>query len=123
MQPLRDAMLAYFSQTEMLDSAGLINHLHTLGLSDELSCVLDETPSCGRPGAQPAEAEAGWWHFYGLMHRDGLEHAVQTARENYEGNPDDADALSRFNALCQAAFRLRRGEQSDADQDADTFYD
>ena len=130
MQPLRDAMLAYFAQTdfseaEMLDSAGLINHLHTLGLSEELSCVLDETPSCGRPGAQPAEAEAGWWHFYGLMHRDGLENAVQTARRHYEGNPDDADALGRFNALCQAAFRLRRGEQSDADHDtdADTFYD
>ena len=125
MQPLRNAMMAYFSTAEMLDSAGLINHLHTLGLSDELSCVLDETPSCGRPEAQPAEAEAGWWHFYGLMHRDGLEGAVQTARQHYEGNPDDADALGRLTALCQAAFRLRRGEQSDTDQEAgaDNFYD
>ncbi len=115
---LRDAMLAYISDTDTLDSAGLVNHLQTLGLTADLSRVLDETPSCGRPGAQPAEAEAGWWHFYGLMHRDGLEDAVRTARQHYEASPDDTAALARFNALCVAALRLRRGEQADADQEA-----
>jgi DNA primase len=116
---LRNSMLAYIAEAEPLDSAGLLNHLRTLGLSAELSRVLDETPSCGRPDAQPAEAEAGWWHFYGLMHRDGLENAVQAARRQYEASPDDPAALARFNALCLAAFRLRRGEQSDDERDGE----
>jgi DNA primase len=125
LQPLRAAMLDYFSReftdAHPLDSAGLINHLHTLGLSVDLARALDEMPSCGRTDAQPAEAEAGWWHFYGLMHRDGLHSAVQAARQAYLGNPDDPAALARFNALCLAAFRLGRGEQSGADEDTDAF--
>ncbi len=125
LQPLRDAMLAYFAQdfsdSAPLDSAGLVNHLHTLGLSAAVALVLEETPSCGRPDAQPAQAEAGWWHFYGLMHRDGLHRAVEDARAAYLADPDDASCLARFNALCLASFRLRRGEQSggpDAEDDA-----
>jgi DNA primase len=126
LQSLREAMLATFARdftdAAPLDSAGLINHLHTLGLSVELARALEETPSCGRPDAQPAEAEAGWWHFYGLMHRDGLHSAVEDARQAYLARPDDAACLARFNALCLAAFRLRRGEQSgDADIEEEAF--
>jgi DNA primase len=133
-RPLRDAMLAYFATAETagldatradpnggppLDSAGLINHLHALGLSGELDLALEETPSCGRPDAQPAEAEAGWWHFYGLMHREGLEDAVEASRRQFVENPGDPAALARFNALCQALFRLRRGEQSESGEELD----
>ena len=122
LQPVREAMLGYFTRdfndSHALDSAGLVNHLRSLGLSVDLARVLDETPSCGRPDAQPAEAEAGWWHFYGLMHRDGLHDAVEAARRNYVANPEDEAALARFNALCLAAFRLRRGEQAGEDEDA-----
>jgi DNA primase len=118
-RPLRDAMLAYFAHHERLDSIALMDHLQALGLSAELRLTLDETPSCGRPGVQPAEAEAGWWHFYGLMHREGLENAVEAARRQFVANPDDAATLARFNALCLASFRLRRGEQSDTGQDTD----
>ncbi len=122
LQPVREAMLGYFARdfndSHTLDSAGLVNHLRSLGLSAVLERVMDETPSCGRPEAQPAEAEAGWWHFYGLMHRDGLHDAVQAARHHYIANPEDEAALARFNALCLAAFRLRRGEQASEDEDA-----
>ncbi len=124
LQPLRDGMLDYFAQdfsdVRPLDSAGLADHLQSLGLSADLALALEETPSCGRPDAQPAEAEAGWWHFYGLMHRDGLHKAVEDARHAFLASPDDPACLGRFNALCLAAFRLRRGEQSGgADADAD----
>ena len=125
---LRQGMLAYFSNDfsdeHPLDSAGLARHLHSLGLSAEMTLALEETPSCGRPDAQPAEAEAGWWHFYGLMHRDGLQDAVEEARRAYIANPDDAACLARFSALCLASFRLRRGEQSgnvDADAEEEVY--
>jgi DNA primase len=120
LRPLRDAMLAYIAGADLdgssaLDSAGLVAHLHALGLSQEVELTLAATPSCGRAGAQPAEAEAGWWHFYGLMHRKGLEDAVEAARRQFVAEPDDPAVLARFNALCQALDRLRRGEQSDAE--------
>jgi DNA primase len=123
---IRDAILSHHNQTSEeagrpLDSAALINHLHTLGLSVDLTRALDETPSCASSTSQPAEAEAGWWHFYGLMHRDGLEDAVTAARHTYETNQDDA-AFARLNALCIARDRLRRGEQSeDQESGADHF--
>jgi DNA primase len=126
MARLRDAILthetlAHASQSDdgvaaPLDSAGLINHLTSLGLTAELFLALEQTPSCARPSSQPAEAEAGWWHFYGLMHRGGLEEAVEAARRGYEASMDQA-ALRRLTALCVARDRLRRGELADAEDD------
>ena len=114
---VRDAMLDYFghefTEASPLDSAGLINHLHTLGLSADLTRILEETPSCGKPDAQPAEAASGWWHFYGLMHRDGLASAVEAARTAYLAHPEDAACLARLNALCLAAWRLPHGNDDD----------
>jgi DNA primase len=123
MARLRTAILTHAHESEEeasppLDSDALINHLQTLTLTAELARALDATPSCARKESQPAEAEAGWWHFYGLMHRNGLEDAVATAREFYERIQDQA-AFSRLNALCIARDRLRRGEQW-GDQDAET---
>jgi DNA primase len=121
MSRLRDAILAQDTQSAAdaaapLDSAGLINHLTGLGLTAELALALEQTPSCARSSSQPAEAEAGWWHFYGLMHRDGLEEAVETARRGYEASMNQA-ALRRLTALCVARDRLRRGEPADAEDD------
>jgi DNA primase len=123
MERLRTAILTHAHESEEeasppLDSGALINHLQTLGLAAELAHALDASPSCARINAQPAEAEAGWWHFYGLMHRDGLEDAVAAARQFYEQTQDQA-AFARLNALCIARDRLRRGEQW-GDQDAET---
>jgi DNA primase len=125
MERLRSAVFAHLHRhenatesPEPLDSDALINHLQTLGLTAELNSALEATPSCARKQSQPAEAEAGWWHFYGLMHREGLESAVSAARQFYEQTQDQA-AFSRLNALCIARDRLRRGEQW-GDQDAET---
>jgi DNA primase len=120
---LRHAILHHVHESEQetsppLDSDTLINHLKTLGLTAELARALEATPSCARTDSQPAEAEAGWWHFYGLMHRDGLEDAVAAARLFYDQTQDQA-AFARLNALCIARDRLRRGEQW-GDQDAET---
>jgi len=124
---LRDAILAHAAQSAdegspPLDSAGLMNHLHALGLSAEVARALEQTPACARKSSQPAEAEAGWWHFYGLMHRDGLEEAVEVARKNYELTQDEA-ALARLNALCIARDRLRRGEFSEDQEEGDDTFD
>ena len=123
MERLRAAILTHVHESEEetsppLDSDALINHLQTLGLTAELARALEATPSCARKNSQPAEAEAGWWHFYGLMHRDGLEDAVAAATRFYEQTQDQA-AFARLNALCIARDRLRRGEQW-GDQDAET---
>jgi DNA primase len=126
MHRLRDAILAHAAQSAddggpPLDSAGLMNHLNALGLTAELTRALEQTPGCARKTSQPAEAEAGWWHFYGLMHRDGLEDAVHAARRSYEQTRDEA-ALARLNALCIARDRLRRGEFSeDQEEGTDPF--
>jgi DNA primase len=131
MRRLRDAILAHAAQSPgardedvaaPLDSAGLINHLHALGLTEEVSVALDQTPSCALTHSQAAEAEAGWWHFYGLMHRDGLEEAVDAARRTYEQTQDPA-AFARLNALCIARDRLRRGEGAEDDQEAGDQFD
>jgi len=131
MRRLRDAILAHAAQSPgardedvaaPLDSAGLINHLHALGLTEEVTVALDQTPSCALTHAQAAEAEAGWWHFYGLMHRDGLEEAVDAARHTYEQTQDPA-AFARLNALCIARDRLRRGEGAEDDQEAGDQFD
>jgi DNA primase len=114
MAQLRDAILAHAAQTAdvagvPLDSATLINHLHALGLTVELARALEATPSCARKNSQAAEAEAGWWHFYGLMHRAGLDDAVAAAKRDME-TCTDVEALprlaARLDALCQARLKL-----------------
>jgi DNA primase len=72
-------------------------------------------PACAHPDAQPAEAEAGWWHIFGLMHRGRLEEEVAAASRDFASRPDEA-AQRRLIALCTARDALRRGEPG---QDAD----
>ncbi len=125
LQSLRAGILGYFAQefsdAQPLDSAGLRSHLHTLGLSVDLAHALAETPSCGRPDAQPAEAEAGWWHFYGLMHRDGLLQAKLAAERHVVDTDGAPEAYARLDALAAAAFRLGQGRQSDDDDETELF--
>jgi len=62
----------------------------------------------------PAEAEAGWWHIYGLMHRGRLEDEVAAASRDFAERADAA-AQRRLIALCAARDALRRGEQGELD--------
>jgi DNA primase len=111
---LRGEFLRWAGMSQTLDSGGLITHLTQAGLAAEaaqaLSAVPYPLPACARPDAQPADAEAGWWHIFGLMHRGRLEEEVAAASRAFATHPDDA-AQRRLIALCNARDALRRGEQ------------
>ena len=66
-----------------------------------------------RAGAMPAEAEAEWWHIFGLMHRTRLEEQVAAANRAFVQRPDEA-SQRRLIALCTALDLL-----SASDQDVD----
>ncbi len=120
-QPLRDAILNTFAQTDALDSGGLLNHLHTLGLGDDVARALKNPPSCCKPETQPAAVAAWWWHFYGLMNPEGLESEKKAAELHARTNVTDAAGWARLDALCKASVRLRRGDPSGSDEDDDAF--
>jgi DNA primase len=111
---LRDAILQWGNAAESLDSDALMTHLTQNGLAAEvaqaLSVVPYPLPACAAPDAMPAEAEAGWWHIFGLMHRSRLEEEVAAAMRDLTEN-GDATAQRRLIALCTARNALRQGEQ------------
>ena len=113
---------------ELLDSQGLIAHLHQSGLAADVAQVLAASPmplpSCAAPDAMPAEAEAGWWQLYGLTHRDRLEAEVAAARRAFAERADAASER-RLTALATARDRVARcepngGEQEMGEQEAKT---
>jgi DNA primase len=83
---LRDALLAATNAADALDSPTLIAHLARTGAAATAARVLSDAPTplpaCAQPAAMPAEAEAGWWHYFGLLdpHRLDEEIAVATRR-------------------------------------------
>ena len=115
---LRGAIHAYADRAGALDSRQLMNHLTEAGLAAEaaraLAVVPVPLPACAAPEAMPAEAEAGWWHIYGLMHRGRLEDEVAAASRDFAERADAA-AQRRLIALCTARDALRRGEQGELD--------
>ena len=113
---LRDALMEWSRHAELLDSHALTDHLHASGLAAEaaraLSALPVPTPGCAHRDAMPAEAEAGWWHIFGLMHRDRLDEEVAAARQVFERQQDSA-SHRRFRALCATRDALQRGEERD----------
>jgi DNA primase len=110
---LRATLLDWAETTDALDFAGLIDHLHSSGLAVEaaqaLSAVPVPLPACAAADAMPAEAEAGWWHIFGLMHRERLDEEVAAAQRDFAGQADET-AQRRLIALCAARDALRRGD-------------
>ncbi|MCW3476846.1 DNA primase [Limobrevibacterium gyesilva] len=111
---LRDAILHWGDAAQALDSAALMTHLSETGLAADaaqaLSAVPYPLPACAAPEAMPAEAEAGWWHIFGLMHRGRLEEEVAAAMRDMAEHADEA-TQRRLIALCTARNALRQGEQ------------
>ena len=111
---LRNAMLDWSAGSEHLDSAGLMSHLGSIGLAAEAAQALSASPhplpDCAAPTAMPAEAEEGWWHFFGLMHRGRLDEEVAQAVHDFQRRPDDAAAQRRVISLRAAQAALNRGE-------------
>ena len=101
---VRDQVLHWHHSAETLDSEALLNHLALSGYAAEARIVLSDRPiplpACANVAAMPAEAEAGWWHFFGLLNRPRLEEEVAAARAAFERAPDAAaqDRLVRLTA-------------------------
>jgi DNA primase len=110
---LRDAMLAWAdtaqNRSESLDTEELLAHLRQVGMGPELERVLATTLRCAAPDAMPAEVEAGFWHFFGLMNPGRLEAEWMAATREMEKHVDSA-TQQRLIALSLARAALRRGE-------------
>jgi len=111
---VREAILQWGSASGSLDSAALMNHLQSAGLAAEaeqaLASVPYPLPACAAPDAGPAEAGAGWWHYFGLMNRGRLEEEVAAARRRLAERVDAANQR-RLIALCTALDALCKGEE------------
>ncbi len=114
---LRHAILQWSETVAALDSQALITHLTQIGLAADaaqaLSAVPYPLPACAFPDAMPAEAEAGWWHIFGLMHRGRLEQEVAAAMRELAERGDEA-TQRRLIALCTARNALREDENGEA---------
>lgn len=110
---MRDAMLGWADSTlnhgESLDTEELLAHLRQVGVERELERVLATTLRCAAPDAMPAEVEAGFWHFFGLMNPGRLEAEWMAATRDMEQHVDPA-TQQRLIALSLARAALRRGE-------------
>jgi DNA primase len=86
----------------------LLTHLQTSGMGDLLARALAEEPfplpACARSDAMPAEAVAGWWHFFQAMRQDSLAAEVTRARLAAAGG--EAGALARLAHLREAQLDL-----------------
>ena len=106
---LRDALLTTAGADHALDSAGLISHLSHSGVEGELSQVFAASslplPACARPDAMPAEAEAGWWHYFGLLDPGRLDAEIEATREDYARDWDEP-TKRRLTALIAARENL-----------------
>ncbi len=113
---LRDLVLRWHDSAGELDSGLLMNHLRDSGCGAQALHVLADhpmpLPACAGLGAMPAEAEAGWWHFFGLLNRARLDEEVAAAQAAFSRVPDAA-AQGRLVALCAAREALARDAQVD----------
>ena len=96
-----------------LDTARAMDHLRNLGIADlaarALQSVARLLPADVSAEASPAEVEATWWHFFGLMEPTRLDDEIDRARIALEACTDMA-ALRRLTALVAAREAMRRGE-------------
>ena len=56
----------------------------------------------------PAEAESGWWHFFGLMNPTRLDEEVIAAQRAF-AESGAAQDLQRLVAIRKAQYRLQAG--------------
>ena len=115
---VRTAILQHANTAETLDSAALMTHLLSVGLAAEvaqaLSVVPYPLPASTDPGAMPAEAEADWWHIFGLIDPGRLDEEVAAAMRDLAKQTDSV-TQQRLVVLAAARNALRRGEPNEAD--------
>lgn len=112
---LREAIFRRVEEVDMLDSSGLIDHLTLSGMGSEVARALAgkpfPLPACASEEAMPAEAEAGWWHFYRLMHEHRLNEDIAAAERELRETMSEA-AQRRLVAL-KAAQAASAGAEHD----------
>jgi DNA primase len=110
---VRDALLAWAENAETLDFAGLMDHLTKSGCSVDIERILSAgampLPACALPSAMPAEAESGWWHFFGFLNVERLREEVALAKMDADRNLT-SETERRLSALRQALIRVESGE-------------
>jgi DNA primase len=108
---LRHALIDALHASEKLDSASLLDHLASLGLTGAVALALSDTPfplpRCAAPDAMPAEAEAGWWHFFGLLDPSRLDAEIAEAERRMAVQCDET-TQRRLIALLEARAELMR---------------
>jgi len=112
---LREAIFRWVDQADVLDSTGLIDHLTHSGMASEVARALAgrpfPLPACASEEAVPADAEAGWWHFYRLMHEHRLNEDIAAAERELRETMSEA-AQRRLVAL-KAAQAASAGAEHD----------
>ncbi len=112
---LREAMLHL---PEKLDSAGVMNHLTATGHGGHVARAFQMAERHGRldaaarPDAMPSAAEAGWWHYFGMIQFEKLNEEIELAR-NLLAKDWSAACARRVSALCEARIKLRALEPGD----------
>jgi DNA primase len=110
---VRKAVLAWAGQADALDSRALLTHLTTSGLAAEAELTLATAPvplpGFAHADAMPGEAEAGWWHIFGLMHLGRLREERAAAERAFRVSPDEA-SQRRMVALYTAWERVMATE-------------
>ncbi len=101
-----------------LDSAGLMAHLQSAGLSAQMDVILAPSPlpvaAAASEIAMPADAEEAWWQFFGLVNASGLRDQVAAAQRVLTERWDLA-AQKQLILLKSALIAVERGEQAGDD--------
>ena len=66
-------------------------------------------PACASLDAMPAEAEAGWWHIFGLLNIEQLREEVALAQAEAARNLTP-ETQNRQKALVEALKKVLSGE-------------
>lgn len=113
LQRVREAVEDWAELAEALDSAGLMDHLTKSGLEQDVQHILATAPvglpACASSDAMPAEAEAGWWHFFGFLNEELLLEEVRSAQADAARNLTP-ETYRRQRALVEALAKIRSGE-------------
>ena len=106
---IREAMLHWHDSADVLDSAGLMNHLTASGFAAEAELLLSgrsmPLPNSSDLDAMPAEAESAWWHFFQLLNKPQLDEQIASARAEFERRPS-ATTQERLITLTAARLAL-----------------
>ena len=115
---VRNALREWASHADRLDSAGLMDHLSSAGLSADVEQVMAPVPvplpACSAATAMPAEAATGWWHIFGFLNVDRLREELTLAETEAARNLT-GDTVRRQVALKEALLKVQRGEPDGAD--------